>query len=113
MPATALGHFNEDLSRARAIVDLAQPMPVGPSGIDSACWTLVALHYIYHANRSLVLTMELCKQLSEDGWDLSVSHFSMAVYYGTVVSDEERFEIQVPDCLTDISVRWRMFYFHH
>ncbi|MDB4777832.1 hypothetical protein OAG68_00080 [bacterium] len=28
MPSTALGHFNEDLDRARAIVNLAQPMPV-------------------------------------------------------------------------------------
>ena len=64
-------------------------------------------------NRSLVLNMELCKQLSEDGWDLSEPHFSMAVYYGTIVSDDERFEIQIPNCLTDISVRWRMFYFHH
>jgi hypothetical protein len=64
-------------------------------------------------NRSLVLVLELCKQLSSDGWDLTEPHFSMAVYYNKVVSDDERLNVQLPVSLSDISVRWRMFYFHH
>ena len=65
-------------------------------------------------NRSLVLILELCRQLSADEWCLDVQNFGMAVYYNEVVTDdEEQLKIHWPNNLTGIADRWRMFYFHH
>ncbi|MCC9602886.1 hypothetical protein LOC67_20240 [Stieleria sp. JC731] len=65
-------------------------------------------------NRSLVLILELCRQLSTDEWSLTEEHFGMATYYGEVVSDEgDRLGVEWPNSIQDIALRWRMFYFHH
>ena len=65
-------------------------------------------------NRSLVLILELCKQLSPNKWRLSESTFGMAVYYGEIVNDKgDRITVEWPPSLVDIANRWRMFYFHH
>ncbi|MEZ6048723.1 MAG: hypothetical protein R3C11_24725 [Planctomycetaceae bacterium] len=65
-------------------------------------------------NRSLVLILELCRQLSADDWCIDVQSFGLAVYYGEVVNDDgERIGIEWPSSLSDNAVRWRMFYFHH
>ncbi|XZE45225.1 hypothetical protein SH467x_000432 [Pirellulaceae bacterium SH467] len=65
-------------------------------------------------NQSLVLILELCRQLSADDWCLDASSFSQAVYYGLVVNgDSESITIEWPSCLGDVATRWRMFYFHH
>lgn len=65
-------------------------------------------------NRSLSLVLELCRQLSAEGWILNETAFNSAVYFGEIVSDqEERIEVEWPTPLLDIATRWRMFYFHH
>lgn len=65
-------------------------------------------------SRSLTLLLELCRQLSSEGWILNETTFNYAVYFGEIVSDEgERIEIKWPKPLLDIATRWRMFYFHH
>lgn len=65
-------------------------------------------------NRSLVLILELCRQLSAEEWCLDVQSFGMAMYYSEVVNDDsDRIGIHWPSSLADIADRWRMFYFHH
>lgn len=65
-------------------------------------------------NRSLVLILALCRQLSPDEWLLNEPNFGMAVYYGEVVNEEgDRISVEWPTSLADIAKRWRMFYFHH
>lgn len=65
-------------------------------------------------NQSLVIILELCRQLSADDWCLEASSFSQAVFYGLVVNgDGDRITIEWPSSLVDIATRWRMFYFHY
>lgn len=65
-------------------------------------------------NRSLVLILDLCRQLSSDNWPLNEPNFGMAVYYGEVVNKKgDRISVEWPASLVDIANRWRMFYFHH
>jgi hypothetical protein len=63
--------------------------------------------------RSLLLTLDLCRQFSADEWQLTEGGFAGAVYYGEVANDEARLVVAVPPQLRDIATRWRMFYFHH
>ncbi len=68
----------------------------------------------HHVRRtSLLLILELARQLGSDGWIFREGRFSGAVYYGEVVSDDSRFEVTIPPVLADVAARWRMFYFHH
>ncbi len=62
--------------------------------------------------QSLLLTLDLCRQLSADGWILNEAEFASAVYFGEVANEESRFAFSVPLPLLDIATRWRMFYFH-
>jgi hypothetical protein len=65
-------------------------------------------------NHSLVLILELCRQLSAGDWSFDVHSFGQAVYYGEVVNDDgEHISIKWPSGLADNANRWRMFYFHH
>ena len=64
--------------------------------------------------RSLLLFLELCRQLSASGWPVSESVFGQSVYFGQCRSDEsDRLDVLWPEPLRDIATRWRMFYFHH
>jgi hypothetical protein len=63
--------------------------------------------------QSLLLTLDLCRQLSADDWILNEAEFASAVYFGEVANEESRFAVSVPQPLLDIATRWRMFYFHH
>lgn len=68
-----------------------------------------------HAVRrqSLLLLIELIRQLSADGWSISEGLFSQSVYFGQCQSEEDdRIDIAWPAQLADIAARWRMFYFH-
>jgi hypothetical protein len=62
---------------------------------------------------SLLLILELCRQLSADNWILNESAFAAAVYFGEIVAEEDRLVVEWPAPLADIATRWRMFYFHH
>jgi hypothetical protein len=63
--------------------------------------------------RSLLLFLDLCRQLSADGWSIDEPVFGQSVYFGQCLSDDdERIDILWPDSLRDIATRWRMFYFH-
>lgn len=64
--------------------------------------------------QSLILIVELCRQLSAEGWSLGEPEFASAVYFGEIASEDgQHISIEWPDPLTDIATRWRMFYFHH
>ena len=63
--------------------------------------------------RSLLLTLELCRQFSPGRWLLSEINFGNAVYFGTLAHENSRFRVAIPDELHEIATRWRMFYFHH
>jgi hypothetical protein len=68
-----------------------------------------------HAVRrqSLLLLVELIRQLSADGWSIGEGLFGQSVYFGQCQSDEDdRIDIAWPSPLADIAARWRMFYFH-
>lgn len=64
--------------------------------------------------QSLLLIIELCRQLSKDNWILNEAAFASAVYFGEIVSEDgQKITISWPASLSDIAARWRMFYFHH
>ena len=64
--------------------------------------------------RSLLLILELCRQLTMKKQALNESAFRAAVYFKEVDSDEgDRLTVDWPEQLLDIATRWRMFYFHH
>lgn len=63
---------------------------------------------------SLMLLLELVRQLADHDVELDVDAFNDAVYYGKVWREDDAplLEIKWPDQLTDIANRWRMFHFH-
>ncbi len=63
---------------------------------------------------SLVLLLELVRQLAAHDVTLDVDAFNDAVFYGKVWQEDDAplLEIKWPDQLTDIANRWRMFHFH-
>lgn len=63
--------------------------------------------------RSLLLILELCRQLSSRRASLDQTGFAQAVYFGEVELEDGHLTVQVPPCLTDVAVRWRMFHFHY
>ena len=64
--------------------------------------------------QSLLLILELAKQLRAKGMPLNESHFSTAAYFDSVLNRDGAPEaIAWPEPLRDIATRWRMFYFHH
>ncbi len=63
--------------------------------------------------QSLLLILELCRQLGAEGLELNEVSFGKAVYFGEVTTDKGGFEVVIPKELIDIATRWRMFYFHH
>lgn len=67
----------------------------------------------FRRNRSLVLILELCRQLSAEGWNTNGFTFGSSVYFGQISEDGESLQVSIPDPLLDIATRWRMFYFHH
>lgn len=65
-------------------------------------------------NRSLLLILELSRQLGAEGWLLNEDTFRAAVYFDRIVAEGEAgLEVRWPAPLRDITSRWRMFYFHH
>jgi len=63
---------------------------------------------------SLVLLLELVRQLEPHDVTLDADAFNDAVFYGKVWQEDDAplLEIKWPDQLTDIANRWRMFHFH-
>lgn len=62
--------------------------------------------------RSMLLMLELFRQLSSKEQLLDEARFADAVYFGEVQLENSLLKIRIPDRLHDISDRWRMFYFH-
>jgi hypothetical protein len=63
--------------------------------------------------RSLLLILEICRQLSAKKWITNEAAFSGVVYFGEVANEVDRLNVRLPTELKDIATRWRMFYFHH
>lgn len=63
--------------------------------------------------RSLLLMLHLCRELANLGLGLDHATFADAVYFGDVGIVEQRKKIEIPIPLTDILLRWRMWYFHY
>jgi hypothetical protein len=68
-----------------------------------------------HAFRrhSLVLILELARQLAASDVALNEAAFADAVYCGRIVFDDRDVAVQWPPPLEDVARRWRMYYFHH
>jgi hypothetical protein len=68
-----------------------------------------------HAFRrqSLLLILELVRQLEAADVALNEAAFADAVYYNRIVFDDRDVTIRWPPSLEDIARRWRMFYFHY
>ena len=68
-----------------------------------------------HAYRrqSLLLVMELARQLEVAGVALDAAAFADAVYCNRIVFDGYDLSIIWPANLEDIALRWRIFYFHY
>jgi hypothetical protein len=63
---------------------------------------------------SLLLLLEICRQLNASVWSLNERGFGSVAYFGEVLSDnDDILEIKIPTTLEDVANRWRMFYFHH
>jgi hypothetical protein len=63
--------------------------------------------------RTLLLLLDLCRQIAAAKGKLSETTFAEAVYYGSVAKEEHRLTVAIPSPLQDIANRWRMFYFHY
>ena len=63
---------------------------------------------------SLVLVLELVRQLALHDVELNADSFNDAVYFGKVEreNDASLLEVTLPGSLEDIGNRWRMFHFH-
>jgi hypothetical protein len=105
-----------ELGKRGGLCELAEPAAADRQLLRDIFFSRIKLKGESHPvrNRSLLLILDLCRQLSAENWILSETEFASAVYFGEVVSDEgERIEIEWPKPLIDIATRWRMFYFHH
>ena len=63
--------------------------------------------------QTLLLFLNVCQQLNDDGQTFDVSTFSESVYYGVIRTEKEAIEVAIPESLEDVATRWRMFYFHY
>ncbi|MBZ0145639.1 MAG: hypothetical protein K8F56_18880 [Rhodocyclaceae bacterium] len=64
--------------------------------------------------RSLLLLLEIARNLATRGMELDVGLFGSTVYFGEVLDDSEKtYRVAIPPVLQDIADRWRMFYFHY
>ena len=63
---------------------------------------------------SLLLIMEVCRQLNEGDWHFNADSFAEVAYFGHISSVEGApYPVALPSSLDDIALRWRQFYFHH
>ncbi len=65
---------------------------------------------------TLVLLLELIRQLNQDTSGLNTVTFNDVVYFGEITSDytgEDKIAVRIPRVLQDIANRWRMFHFHY
>ncbi len=62
---------------------------------------------------SLLLILELCRQLGAKDRNLTEAAFKEATYWGTTTEEGTSTSIALQPSLQDIATRWRMFYFHH
>lgn len=63
--------------------------------------------------QSLLLLLDLCKQLNDAERSFNANTFADSVYCGMVFDDGDSFNVSIPSKLRDIATRWRMFYFHY
>ena len=64
--------------------------------------------------QSLLLILDIARQVQAKGLSLDEECFSTAVYFGSIYHPNGSVhEIKWPKRLVDIAMRWRMFYFHH
>ena len=63
--------------------------------------------------QSLLLMLELCRQISLRDGPLDHVTFADAVYFGDVKLGSTRLKVELPQSLQDNARRWRMFYFHY
>jgi hypothetical protein len=104
-----------EFGRDGGLCELALPGSADQELLRDIFFALVGTKGESHPVRrqSLLLMLDLCRQLSADGWQFTEEEFAGAVYYGEVANDEARLPVVVPPQLQDIATRWRMFYFHH
>ncbi|MFO0844682.1 MAG: hypothetical protein U0797_20180 [Gemmataceae bacterium] len=63
--------------------------------------------------QTLLLILELARQLEQAGLPLNKETFADAVYCDRIVYGDQDVPIRWPSSLEEIARRWRMFYFHY
>jgi hypothetical protein len=63
--------------------------------------------------QSLLLLMDLARQLGAAGAEMTERAFADAVYHGVMDANHRVVEMSAPAPLQDIGLRWRMFYLHY
>ncbi len=113
--------------RICSVVDLAEfgehaglcELPKGEPGdrelLRDVFFRRVELKAEAHKTRrqSLLLLLELFRRMGGKERKMKEPQFAGAVYFGEVAGDGEGIAIEWPSVLGDITMRWRMFYFHH
>jgi hypothetical protein len=104
-----------DLGKHGGLCELTKPDAPDRTLLRDIFFGLAGLKDDSHRVRrqSLLLILELCRQLSAEEWVLDEPGFASAVYYGELKNEEDHLKVEIPPALRDVATRWRMFYFHH
>jgi hypothetical protein len=104
-----------DLGKQGGLCELAEAAGADRGLLRDVFFALTGLQRDSHLVRrhSLLLILELCRQLGAGEWMLSEPDFAGAVYFGELTIEEDYLQVEIPPALLDVATRWRMFYFHH
>jgi hypothetical protein len=104
-----------DLGQRGGLCELSEPGAPDRGLLREVFFGLAGRNDASHRVRrqSLLLVLELCRQLSADEWVLDEPGFSGAVYYGELKNEEDSLKVELSAAFKDVATRWRMFYFHH
>jgi hypothetical protein len=108
-------HDLADLGRHRGLCELTQKKATERELLRDIFFARVGSREKSHLRRrhSLLLILDLCRQLGDKAWTLDEASFRNATYFGELASKTRRVAFRMTPALADAATRWRMFYFHH
>ena len=110
-PVSELAKFGERGCLCGVSVEDASDRPI----LEDLLFARIGFTGRSHARRrdSLVLLLDLSRQLGDAGLPLDERTFAHAVYRRRVTSAESTVEVRLHRRLEDVAERWRMFQLHH
>ncbi len=105
----------EEMGKKGGLCEIAEPSAPDRQLLRDVLFCRTGLADGSHQFRrqSLLLILELCRQLTPQEVAFNEEAFCRAVYYGTIESAGSAVPVRIPTSLNDITARWRMFYFHY